>query len=886
MGRQDVAQRAVLHTTGTLLALERVEVAHAKSYQQPTPSFASSSHASSFSFAARKTASSASPHYRPHQRTGAGGEGSSSDADPSMDYVFTADDAAGPPATRVNGAVVPRSLAESVAVAEAFYFRDGDDDNRGLGAVERSANAGNRAGRQADDGDGDGGADSLSYRLPSSSPRKSFFCALCREEVDLAVMTPRQHVLTDSRASHTNHTCREVVLDSLALLGMRGYPLDHMYEVWSTTLFYHESFPRIRAWVQPWWPMEKRVACLSDILLGLKDAGIVDVCLAGIAPDTPGGEGYHHRRRVAFERLEYIGDNAWSTRVSSRMMVLFPDQQWTYSERAYGFNCFRDALEMNVTNEILFDALHLEKLFPPTLRAKVGTGKIKADVVEALIGELHCALWSYEPRIHDDVGYVETNGLQEERLVGVLEHCLTELYDLVMLNYCQELSWNAVPLARELAARHIWLRVQPSLKQRKGFPRRHSTRVAAPSAPQMPVGVVAAPTFPSPLASEAVRPRDSSALEEEEGGEEEEEVAEEEVRAAPTATTAAAAGSTMLATVRILPSTPGLFAERTPYPRTVPHPLRAQTIDDIPSCTRSSYTGLDVFTGLIESYKKLNLLSDDAFQVFDIQSAETHPPLWQSLVGKLVPSLAASEAAAGPPLELEKPYFSDPYYRLFKRPLPEAREDTSPPRLWGSLQLPKVTRAAPFKGADEWLGFLQQSTYPSLQSAPVHVDDDDTADAAARKDETSFAPSRFVPPVGVKPPSAGVVTDRNLYPGQYAFLAFPDALTSGRAEDPLKHYAKEKRKQQQQQQPQQSVGLEKEEEEGGGGGGFEKPECAPSPLPSTSGEAASPPDADSSIALLTEAMGYWVERAESRRRSPAAAAFFSVLGGARATPHG
>lgn len=366
------------------------------------------------------------------------------------------------------------------------------------------------------------------------------FCCLCAEDIE-PPFTQRMHISASSRASHTNHTCREVVLDHMALLGLRGYPLDRLYEVWSDVLFRHPIFPRIRALTSPLWSWEERAKALLPYLKWLREMGVLDLCLAVVSPllagggggsgnsatntsggsssssgnnnvmesyasgvnstssinSTGGGDSYYIRRRVAFERVEYIGDCAWGNNVASRLILLYPNEQWQYGERVYNFNCMRDAAEMNITLELLFDSLHLAELLPTRCVEHVGSGKIKADVVEAVLGELHITIWGLQPEIEDDAPFVEVNGENEASLLMLVQHCLTEMYDLLVLGYVRELSGNALPLAKSLAARNIWMETQPVLRHHKMGRQRHWFRHRAGSAAAAAVGMGYGMTHPT-----------------------------------------------------------------------------------------------------------------------------------------------------------------------------------------------------------------------------------------------------------------------------------------------------------------------------------------------------------------------------------------------------
>eukprot|EP00796_Vickermania_ingenoplastis_P005726 gene5726-4087_t len=302
----------------------------------------------------------------------------------------------------------------------------------------------------------------------------STFCVLCHEDIE-PPFTQRMHVAASSRASHTNHSCREVALDHMALLAIRGYPLESMYMVWADVLHCHPNFPRIHAFTSPKWSWEERAEALLPHLKFLREAKVLDLCLAGVVPQTDTVDSYQARRRVAFERVEYIGDCAWGPHIANRLMLLYPNEQWVYSDRVYAFNCTRDAVEMNITLELLFDSLHLTDLLPIRCADNVGSGKIKADVVEAVLGELHCVVWGLEPQMEDDAPFVEINGEEEGSLLMLAQHCLTEMYDLLVLGYARELSWNAMPLAKYLAAKNLWMETLPAMRLHKSG-RRHWNR--------------------------------------------------------------------------------------------------------------------------------------------------------------------------------------------------------------------------------------------------------------------------------------------------------------------------------------------------------------------------------------------------------------------------
>lgn len=730
--------RAFASLTPCRYALERVEVAHMKRFQSlraATPSHSSSSSNTAKLGGGRMTLR------RPSLAT----TGTHWSNSPRMDgghvsdgFMSYGEDAAarGGGAAAVRGSAFQQMRTLPLAAATAFFFRDGiggDGGSRGASHLSDSMELETpRFASFSDDDRGGDGLPSTDAPFPASSGASLGYCQLCREHIE-PPFNQRVHITGSSRTSHTNHTCREVSLDSMALLAMRGFPIDSLVPVWADILYQHSVYPRIPGLVSPTWTLERRAEKLCALLKALQEARVLNLISAVAVPEG-GDSSYHHRRRVAFERIEHVGDNAWGTHISSRLMLLFPDQQWTYSDRAYNFNCVRDACEMNINLEFMFDALHLKMLLEPYAASRIGNGKIKADILEALIGELHSYVWGIAPQLDDDLPFVEINSTREDHLLAIGEHCLTEIYDLIVLSMARELSVNSLPLAKELAARHLWSGCRPLIRNTRTY-RRDVSLQSGQSTYQ-------------------------------------------------------------------LPPVPQLFDTAVPFPTRIRHPIQAQPPHDIPRCTIISHTGRDVFERFQESFERLGMLNTDEFS----SGKRRVRPLYETLVRELVPSLQpaflsgtndadgahpTSESshaiwlAAMLPVE-HSTYYRDLLYELARTPQPPptgagdgSKASAAPPR--GGFQLLPSTAAA----VD--VSFVKDYAYPALQSESA-LDAESEEGAAGRsfgKREPAchFAASRYVPD-GTRPPSAGVVTDRNLHGGTFAFLAWntaPDAAAAWRS---------------------------------------------------------------------------------------------------------
>ena len=310
--------------------------------------------------------------------------------------------------------------------------------------------------------------DTAYLRYPLPGDKLSFYfggpddhvCRLCNELVPKG----RQdfHIFGMGPRGPGTHIGREIVLDSLVYHARRGHDPASVVRRWPYILAQNPAYsPRVpKLWPSDLADLPKRCRRLNDLLGYLKGRGVLSLSISphsDVTQSSPVEQRLAVKRRVAFERLELIGDNAWGNHMASRMMAVFADKGWHDARMFHSFNTMRDIAETNSNLERLFDLLRLAELLPPHLRELVGEGKLKADVFESLIGELWMHLYGYEPNLQNNtpVEYTETNGGGLENLCLVIRHTLHEIYDLTLLTCLYDFAEHAVPLAWEIAKKTV-----------------------------------------------------------------------------------------------------------------------------------------------------------------------------------------------------------------------------------------------------------------------------------------------------------------------------------------------------------------------------------------------------------------------------------------------
>lgn len=662
--------------------------------------------------------------------------------------VFYASDTNGPAATRVSGALPLRPLPNFHLCEQLFFgFRSKNSGGGGGGGGNRGADA------------------DVEYGAP--------FCQLCRAETEPGFTTAMH--MGGNKAHHTHHGCREVALSTMTLLSIRGYPIEDMYVVWSDVLFHRaDLFPRLPSLCRHLAPIEERASDLLGLLRVLQQEGVIDLTLAVLAEADIAAQGAgaasssnmsrvaaQIRRRVAFERLEYIGDNAWGTNVSSRIMLLYPGEQWLYSQRCFSFSTVRDACEMNLNLEFVFDTLRLGELLDASQRWGLSDGKRKADFVEGLLGELHTAHWGFRPRLYEDPGgadadYAELHTDREAQCAALVQHCLTELYDLIVLYHTRECAGaGAVALAKRLGAQFLWLPTLPALRETKGrtggFPTTVETLQFANAL--VPVHGSAGEAAADARVSRPRRPHNFFSL----------------------------------------PGTPRLFQSRTSLTHEPPYHVHCERDGVLPKSTICDHTGADVFVHFRESLGRLGLLSGSAAPIRGgeasaaaarrgtgggidratmVREGQRVPArvLWQACVnsaGARAPVAAAARCG------------------LHREPM---ATNTAAERFPGtSVLLAEVEKVEGVAATarERRLAVALTNARPALRAKPTEESEEDDAAGAA----SPFKHSIYAAP-GAKAPLGGVLTERNTCRGRFAFWGYPqtDAVLQSRLAEVLAAY--------------------------------------------------------------------------------------------------
>ncbi|KPA79961.1 RNA editing complex protein MP67 [Leptomonas pyrrhocoris] len=127
-----------------------------------------------------------------------------------------------------------------------------------------------------------------------------------------------------------------------------------------------------------------------------------------------------------FERYEMIGDLEFKTMTSERVHALFPADEGGAS---LVLNEFVRVLDSNHGLLAIYDYVDINRM----LSLSLANNKNKADVVEALVGELRALLWSTEVVYNTDAYPAPGNRATTVYLHSVVQHTLYELGHVVFM---------------------------------------------------------------------------------------------------------------------------------------------------------------------------------------------------------------------------------------------------------------------------------------------------------------------------------------------------------------------------------------------------------------------------------------------------------------------
>jgi hypothetical protein len=352
----------------------------------------------------------------------------------------------------------PRFAQMSQALARPNTFRNSDmlSESGRSQATGSSYGSGLSSSSQVANGTGGGAPISL-FRSMLGDAEAFYFgktkrCRLC----GCLSFSPTEHINIGTHSAH------EVLIDCLMPIAIRGDSVSDFISGWNAKLLQSPEIQRLP--ISRGMSFEQRLVHCRDVLFGLRQMGRLKTALM---VDSDG-------RDVAFERVECIGDNTWGSKVAGRMILLFPHmhQHWFGGRLAGGFNVLRDVTEANLNLERVYNLLQLDTLLPTKLQDK--KSKFRADVVEAILGELHIALWSLEPGSTSEAAFTDINGLGtgSASLFTVIQHALNELFDIIALSMLLEYSGRVLAILREAITVGRFFRMIPDcakLRRRTPF---------------------------------------------------------------------------------------------------------------------------------------------------------------------------------------------------------------------------------------------------------------------------------------------------------------------------------------------------------------------------------------------------------------------------------
>ncbi|KPI89216.1 RNA editing complex protein MP67 [Leptomonas seymouri] len=175
--------------------------------------------------------------------------------------------------------------------------------------------------------------------------------------------------------------------------------------------------------------IQTRLHRLRYLIFFLTTRGVLrdSVAVAARADNgQPSMSGAGVNRTAAFERFEMIGDLEFKLFAHDRMRLLFPADEGGVVNAMHEIGRILDS---NHGLLAIYDYLDMDNL----LSVSLANNKTKADVMEALVGELRVLLWSSEVAYNTDAYPVPGERATTLYLRRIVEHTLHELGHVVLM---------------------------------------------------------------------------------------------------------------------------------------------------------------------------------------------------------------------------------------------------------------------------------------------------------------------------------------------------------------------------------------------------------------------------------------------------------------------
>ena len=231
-------------------------------------------------------------------------------------------------------------------------------------------------------------------------------------------------------------------------------------------------------WVNPediiesWWPpirdcknffriphlsselQSERKKKLFKLLRFMKRQGVLKSCFSVMEArgSERGGSGYgitfQASRSTAFERFEWIGDNVMKSLFYNRLAELSTKGKYRISYYQHcillqGNEPLRDAYDYLSFEKIVLDGIPRDAKFAPPV------SKTKADIMEALFGELQAYLWSTHSAIGVDALFHPVS-VEIRALYFIALHAMHELCTVMILEMLYSIADKVMPFLHKL----------------------------------------------------------------------------------------------------------------------------------------------------------------------------------------------------------------------------------------------------------------------------------------------------------------------------------------------------------------------------------------------------------------------------------------------------